>query len=126
VPFARTDPIRRELAAALPERPFSVEFWDGSRVDATCNGAPTFRVRSPRAMAHALRAPGQLGLGRAYVAGDLEVDDLDRVLALLDNWTPPPLDRRTRMRLLLAALSACGVTRPPSPPRAELRPSGAR
>ena len=41
---------------------------------------PTFTVRSPRAVAHALRAPGQLGLGRAYVAGELEVDDIDAVM----------------------------------------------
>jgi cyclopropane-fatty-acyl-phospholipid synthase len=126
VPFARTGPIRREITAALSERPFSVEFWDGSRVSPTVDGGPTFRLQSPRAAAQVLRAPGQLGLGRAYVAGDLEVDDVDRVIALLDRWKPPPLRRRTRLRLLLAALAACGVTTPPSPPQAELRPRGTR
>jgi cyclopropane-fatty-acyl-phospholipid synthase len=126
VPFARTGPIRREITAALSERPFSVEFWDGSRVSPTVDGGPTFRLRSPRAAAQVLRAPGQLGLGRAYVSGDLEVDDIDRVIALLDRWKPPPLGRRTRLRLLLAALAACGVTTPPSPPQAELRPRGTR
>jgi cyclopropane-fatty-acyl-phospholipid synthase len=126
VPFARTDPIRRELTAALPERPFAVEFWDGSRVSPTGDGGPTFRLRSPRAVAQALRAPGQLGLGRAFVSGDLEVDDIDKVIALLQSWKPPPLGRRTRLRLVLAALAACGMIAPPSPPQAELRPRGAR
>ena len=43
-----------------------------------------------------LRAPGQLGLGRAYVAGALEVDDIDKVLALLDGYAPPPVDAETK------------------------------
>jgi len=126
VAFARTAPIRRELETTLPDRPFTVEFWDGSRVGPTRDGGPTFRVRSPRTVAEVLRAPGQLGLGRAYVSGNLELDDLDGVIELLERWKPPPLDRRARLRLLLAALVACGLTLPPSPPRAELRPRGAR
>ena len=126
MPFARTGPIRRELTAALPERPFSLEFWDGSRMNSTDDGGPTFLFRSPRAVAQALRAPGQLGLGRAFVSGDLEVDDIDKVIALLDSWKPPPLGRRARLRLLLAAFAACGMTLPPSAPQAELRPRGAR
>ena len=66
--LARPAPLRDELAQALPERPFSIEFWDGSRLDATNGSGPTFRVRSPAAVAHALRAPGQLGLGRAQLS----------------------------------------------------------
>ena len=89
--LAHTGPLRREIAAALPHRPFTVEFWDGSRVDATDGTGPTFRVRSPKAIAQALRAPGQLGIGRAYVRGDLEVDDIDLVMELLEDWKPPPL-----------------------------------
>ena len=99
--FASTAPIRRELAANLPERPFAVEFWDGATVPATPGDGPTFTARPPRAVAHVLRAPGQLGLGRAYVSGELEVADLDRVMRLLDEWRPPPLDGRARARLLL-------------------------
>lgn len=126
MPLARTGPLRRALAEALPERPFAVEFWDGSRLDPTGGGGPTFRLRSRRAITHALRAPGQLGLGRAYVSGDLEIDDIDKVIALLDGWKPPPLERRKRLQLLLAALAACGVMMPPSPPQAELRVRGTR
>ena len=71
--LAKTAPLRSALAQALPERPFSVAFWDGTEVPATAPG-PRFTVRSPRAVAHALYAPGQLGLGRAYVSGELDVD----------------------------------------------------
>jgi cyclopropane-fatty-acyl-phospholipid synthase len=123
---AHTGPLRSELEQALPARPFAVELWDGSRLDSTTGDGPTFRVRSPVALAHALRAPGQLGLGRAYVSGELEVDDLDATLELLDRWQPPPLDRGRRVRLMLAAARACGPRLPPRPPAAELRPRGRR
>ena len=69
-------------------------------------GGPVFTVRSPAAVAHLLRAPGQLGLGRAYAAGELEADDLDRVIVLLDTYKPPPIDLATRLRLMLAAARA--------------------
>ncbi len=124
--LSRTGPLRREIERQLPERPFRIELWDGSAVAASTGDGPVFTVRSPRAVAHALRAPGQLGLGRAYVSGELEVDDVDRVIPLLDGWEPPPLGRGARARLMLAALRACGLTRPPAPPRAELRSRGGR
>jgi len=125
--LARTGPFREQLERCFPDRPFAVEFWDGTSVPATeSNGGPHFRVRSPRALAHALRAPGQLGIGRAYVAGDIEVDDMDAVIRLLDSWQPPPLDRGDQARLALAAVQACGITRPPSVPLAELKPRGRR
>jgi cyclopropane-fatty-acyl-phospholipid synthase len=122
-----TEPLRAGLAAALPDRPFSVNFWDGSTLASTNgNGGPVFSARSPRAVAHALRAPGQLGLSRAYVSGELEVDDLDAVLELLRDWSPPPIDAAARRRLLLGAVRAAGLTLPPRPPAVELRPRGRR
>ncbi|MFL5866369.1 MAG: class I SAM-dependent methyltransferase [Thermoleophilaceae bacterium] len=124
--FARTAPLRTELEQTLPERPFSVELWDGSRLPATNGGGPTFLVRSPAAVAHALRAPGQLGLGRAYVSGEIDVDDLDSVLELLGSWQPPPIDRSAQARLLLAAARASGLQRPPRVPETELKPRGRR
>jgi cyclopropane-fatty-acyl-phospholipid synthase len=125
--LARTAPFREELERCFPDRPFAVEFWDGTSVPATVeNGVPHFSVRSPRALAHALRAPGQLGIGRAYVSGEVDVDDMDAVIALLDNWQPPPLSRGDRARLALAAVRATGIVRPPSVPRAELKPKGNR
>jgi cyclopropane-fatty-acyl-phospholipid synthase len=103
-----------------------VAFWDGSRLPSTNGSGPRFEVRSPDALAHVLRAPGQLGLGRAYVSGALDVDDVDAVLELLDSWQPPPIDGRARARLSLAAVRATGLRRPPRVPAAELRPRGRR
>jgi cyclopropane-fatty-acyl-phospholipid synthase len=125
--FARTEPLRRELAAALPERPFTLRFWDGTEVPTTGPNGPVFTLRSPAAVAHLVRAPGQLGLGRAYVTGALEVDDLDRVIGLMHNgFTVPAFDRAARTRLALAGVRACGLTLPPRVPASELRPHGHR
>lgn len=122
-----TRPLRAELAGALPERPFEVRFWDGSTLPATSDGGgPVFRARSPRAVAHALLAPGQLGLSRAYVSGELEVDDIDAVLDVLRDWDPPAIDAAARRRLLVGAVRAVGLTRPPRRPAVELRPRGRR
>ncbi len=35
MPFATTAPLRREIAARIPERPFTVAFWDGTELAAT-------------------------------------------------------------------------------------------
>ena len=52
MPFASTAPLRREIEARIPERPFTVEFWDGTRLPSSDGDGPTFYVRSPRAAAH--------------------------------------------------------------------------
>src|SRR3954453_13760946 len=114
-----TAAFRSALEDALPERPFRVVLWDGSELPPTNpNGGPTFTARSPQALAHVLRAPGQVGLGRAYVSGGLGGDDLHSVVKLLDTWEPPSIDRRAKARLALSALRATGPVRPPAPPRA--------
>src|SRR3954447_12508542 len=116
----RTAPLRSALVAALPERPFNVEFWDGTSVPATNGKAPTFLVRSPLAVSHVIRSPGELGLGRAYVTGLLDVDDLDAVMKLVDEWTEPEIDIRGRTRLALSALVAADLRQLPHRPDLEL------
>jgi cyclopropane-fatty-acyl-phospholipid synthase len=119
-----TAPLRRAIERHIPDRPFSIDFWDGSTVPATRPGGPVLSIRSPRAVAHLLRAPGQLGLGRAYVSGDLEVDDLDALNDVIYGWRPPRLSSRQRLRLIAAAGRATGGRLPSRPPGAELRPRG--
>lgn len=121
---AATAHLRRTIERLFPERPFAIEFWDGTSVPATGGSGPVIAVCSPRAVSHALRAPGQLGLSRAYVSGELEVDDLDALNRVIYEWTPPALPARGRISLMLAAARAAGVTLRPSRPAAELRPRG--
>src|SRR3954451_23620978 len=116
--------LRSEIERVFPERPFAIEFWDGSALPPTNGGGPTFRLESRKAVAAALRAPGQLGIGRAYVTGDIAVDDLDAAMQVVLNWQPPSVERRDQAKLALAALRAAGPVRPPAPPAAELKPKG--
>jgi len=121
-----TASLREEVRAALPARPFALHFWDGSRLEATTPDAPTFTFMSPRALAHVLRAPGELGIGRAYVQGLLEVDDLDAALKVVDTFEPPRLGPRQLARLAAGLVRATGLTIPPRRPAIELRLRGER
>src|SRR3954469_6127803 len=119
-----TEPLVKQIERTFPERPFTIELWDGSRVPATNGGGPTFKARSEDALAYAVAAPGQLGLGRAYVAGEIEIDDIDGVIGVLNDWQPPPVSAATKARLIAAAVRAAGVRRPPPPPKAEMHLRG--
>jgi cyclopropane-fatty-acyl-phospholipid synthase len=124
--LAITGPLRRELARVFPSRPFSVRFWDQTAVPATVPGSPEFVLRSPVAVAHFVRAPGQLGLGRAYVSGALVVDDLDAAFQVVDEWRPARVTRRDRGRLTAAVLAASGLAGLPRRPALELILRGSR
>jgi cyclopropane-fatty-acyl-phospholipid synthase len=126
VAFGRTAALRRELEQSLPERPFAVSFWDGTSVPATVTPAPTFAVKSPRALAHVLRAPGELGIGRAYAEGLIEADDIDGALLLIDNFEAPSLSPAAILRLVAALIRATGIVALPRPPVTELRLRGER
>ena len=67
-----------------------------------------------------LRAPGELGLGRAYVLGLIDTDDIDKALRIVDTFEAPKLspgaDRPPRRgrRPRLRADQAAQARRPPS------------
>jgi cyclopropane-fatty-acyl-phospholipid synthase len=119
-------PFCRELARVIPERPFSLEFWDGSKLPASEPDAPTFYVRRASAIAHALRAPGPLGLGRAYVEGSLECDDLDKAFIVVDDWVPPAISNKDKLRLLATLALAATPAGIPRRPASELILKGER
>jgi cyclopropane-fatty-acyl-phospholipid synthase len=122
-----TADLKDALARALPERPFRLELWDGTVLDETDGfGGPTFRLTSPTALGHVLRAPSQLGIGRAYVSGGIDVDDIDAALALLATWRPPPIDTRAKKDIALAAVKAGALRSIPQVPAMELKPKGKR
>ena len=70
------------LAGALEQLPLTVRFWDDSTVAGRADpDAPVVLIRDEQAIAHFLHSPNQLGLSRAWVSGELDVDgDLERVL----------------------------------------------
>ena len=119
-------PLRRELARVIPQRPFSLEFWDGGELAATEPDSPTFFIRRPSALAHALRAPGPFGLGRAYVEGSLDCDDLDKAFIVVDDWVPPRISNKDKARLLAALALAAAPAGIPRRPRSELILKGER
>jgi cyclopropane-fatty-acyl-phospholipid synthase len=121
-----TAPLRRELTRSLPSRPFGLRFWDGTELEATESGSPTLDFKTPQALAHVIRAPGELGLGRAYAAGMVDVDDLDGAIQMVDTFDPPSLSVKQRLRLAGAVLRACGLTAPPRRLQTELRLRGER
>jgi cyclopropane-fatty-acyl-phospholipid synthase len=111
----------------MPSRPFDIRFWDGSVLKATTAGdAPTFELRSPAAIAHVLRSPSTLGLGRAYVEGSLDAEDLDAAFGVVDSFEPPPVATLDRLRVLVAASVAALPAGVPQRPPLELVLGGER
>ena len=106
------------LLHALFDRglPVRFEFWDGSALGPR-DGAGTVIVRSPTAVKRMLWAPGELGLSRAYVTGELDTEgDVIGVLRALRDAGPADLKTGARMPLVaLKAATRLGVLG--APPR---------
>ncbi len=73
-----------------------------------------------------IRAPGELGLGRAYVLGLIDVDDIEQALEIVDTFEAPKLSPGQLARLGVAVIRACGLVKPPRAPASELRLTGER
>ncbi|WP_369389690.1 class I SAM-dependent methyltransferase [Streptomyces sp. CG1] len=115
------------LGAPLPVR---LRAWDGSQAGPP--DAPALVVRNRRALRRMLFKPGELGLVRAWVSGDLDVEgDLysaldamaglvwergDDARGLVESLRDPVVRAAVRELLKLA-----GPPIPPAPPREEVR-----
>ena len=99
--------------------PIGVRAYDGSRAGPQ-DAAATIVLRSPDALRRIVTAPGELGIGRAYVAGDIDVEgDIFAALELRHQLTSLQLSREqwlTAVRLLGTA----GLRPLPPPPEAGL------
>ncbi|SMD26440.1 class I SAM-dependent methyltransferase [Kibdelosporangium aridum] len=119
----------RRLLEGLLRRPLPLRLraWDGS--EAGPLGGPTLVVSNRRALRRLLWNPGELGLARAYVSGDIGVDgDLYEALEALSSliWEPLPV-RGKEIRAAIGSLLRLGVIGPPPPPpKEEITVSGAR
>lgn len=109
--------------------PVGLRTWDGSRAGPV--DAPTVVLRNRRALRRLLYAPGELGLARAYVTGDLDVEG-DLADGFRRIWSLTRAGELKRAKLgprewaeavrLAAALGVAGP--PPKPPAEEARLSG--
>ncbi len=103
-----------------------VEFvaYDGSK-GGRIGSDVRLEVRSPKAIAALLGAPGQLGLARAYVAGDLEVSG-DLYTAFDRLATAALRDVSWREKAVLGRHFAPLFLRKPPPPPEEVRNAGVK
>ncbi len=108
--------------------PFRVEAYDGSVAEPTMvspASAVTLKILSRDAITRVLTHPGELGLARAYVAGDIDIDgDLDSIFGL----SLPPLRHLLNANNIRAVLGVVGASAllPLAPPSVEARPRGVR
>jgi cyclopropane-fatty-acyl-phospholipid synthase len=112
------------------ELPFALRAWDGSEVGPS-DPPFTLVVHSPMALRRLLWAPGELGLARAHVAGDLDIDgDVFALLGVRDLMAGPDehvevsFGPRAVLSLFRAARELGALGPPPPPPAEEARVRG--
>ncbi len=136
--FTATAPVVDVIAPAVTrilgrELPFRLRAWDGSETG-PAGAQVTVVVHSPKALRHLVWAPGELGLARAHVSGDLDIEgDIFQLLGARDllvdqagdhfdvRFGPPAI-----AALVKAAVRLGAIGLPPTPPPEEARPYGLR
>ncbi|MFJ1590663.1 class I SAM-dependent methyltransferase [Kitasatospora albolonga] len=115
----------------LPEPlPVRIRAWDGS--ESGPPGAPVLVIRHRRALRRLLWKPGELGLARAWVAGEIDIEGdlyeaLDRIAGLLWDRGAEAKDAVHPVRDPAVRAVARGLLRlagpwpPPAPPAEEVR-----
>jgi cyclopropane-fatty-acyl-phospholipid synthase len=114
---AAIEPLLTHFFGGYP--PVRFEFWDGSSLGPA--GCDAVLVRSPDAVRRLLWSPGELGLARSFVVGDLAYEgDIFEILLRLHAATAAR--SRSSWRLPFQAVRAAyrlGALGPPLPPPPE-------
>jgi cyclopropane-fatty-acyl-phospholipid synthase len=130
--MAEKTTVAEQLATALApilgvdRLPVRLQAWDGSA--AGPDDAPLVIIRSAQAIRRLVWAPDEVGLARAYVAGELDVeDDLYAPFAALSSTgrlapgeSPGP-SVAERLALVRTGLALGVIGREPAPPPEEVR-----
>lgn len=117
----------RLLGAPLP---ITIQAWDGSRAGPP--DGPVLIVKSKRAIRRLMWRPDEMGLGRAWVTGEIDLEgDLEEALfkvepLLRSNGDRPSLTMRDRVAALPTAIRLGAVGRAPEPPSQEAVLTGTR
>jgi cyclopropane-fatty-acyl-phospholipid synthase len=118
----RLQPVLRHLLGS--QMPLRIRAWDGSE---SGPDGPIVVLRHPRALRRLLWSPNEIGLARAFVAGELDVDgDLFAGLRAIRRLveaagTAIRADVRGRLGMARVALGLGAVGLPPRPPVEEVR-----
>src|SRR4051812_48938532 len=121
----RLRPLVDRILGSNP--PVAIRMWDGSTLGPPEDGADAvLMVRSPAALRRLVFAPNELGLGRAFVAGELDLEgDVFAALDLLrgsiadgDEHADVRLGVQAWVRAITTARDL-GVLGPPLPPPLE-------
>lgn len=124
-PATEQVPLGRMFDTLFPGTPLRFSAYDGST-----GGDPTaaigIRLIRPRGVSYMVTSPGSLGMARAYLQGDLEVDGIHpgdpyELLAIIEGLhmrRPSPADGVQWLRTL-----GPGTLVPPPPPPLEQRPT---
>jgi cyclopropane-fatty-acyl-phospholipid synthase len=106
--------------------PFRVEAYDGSAAEPTVESSAnhmTLKILRRDALTRVITHPGELGLARAYVAGDIDIEgDLDALFEL----SVPPVTQLLKIDNLRSLLTTVGTSalKPLAPPDIEARQRG--
>lgn len=124
----RLQPLVGELLG--PDLPIRIGCWDGSSFGPS-DAPATLVFTSRRALRWLLWAPNELGMARAYVSGDVDVEgDMLAGLAALEPLSDPDLgptmrvDGATRRHVAAAAFALGIVGGPPKVPAEEFKLAG--
>lgn len=133
-PTPAADQVAPLLCGLLGTEPGGVglqvrfELWDGSTF-----GSPTtdevVHITSPDALRRILWSPNELGLARAYVAGDIDIEgDIFTLIAALRDRVRSNMSFRVRdvATTVLVARQLGLIGKPLPPPPEEARPRGLR
>ncbi|RYI98727.1 MAG: class I SAM-dependent methyltransferase, partial [Actinomycetales bacterium] len=104
--------------------PFRFEAYDGS--SAGSEDAPfTVRLLNERGLAYLMTAPGDLGFGRAFVAGDLEMEGVSianpyDAMALIQSKLSLKMPSPSELVQIVRSLGVANLKPPPPPPEEHL------
>ena len=119
---AAVEPLLSHFFGGSP--PVRVQFWDGTTLGPV--EGDTLEVQSRDAVRRLLWSPDELGLARAFVAGDLDFDgDMFEMLARCSRIACPRTDNsRLPWQAIRAAYRLRALGRPIPPPPEEAAPQG--
>ncbi len=107
--------------------PVQIECWDGSSIGPS-EATATLRIESPDAIRRMLWSRGDLGVARAFVAGEIDTDDdIVEVLRILsDASSTGEVSNASVAATLRAAARIGAIGAPPPVPAIERRPRRGR